>query len=158
MSMESALKRYPWYYSFDNAQRRCRDKSYKSYHRYGGRGIKFNMTHDDFQFLWDRDNASEMKQPSIDRIDNDKDYVVSNCRFIEHLENTRNGSIARGTKVSQIKDGIIIASFKTVIDAERSMKRDNPRPSAISKAINGRRTAYGFKWIKSPIERQASVE
>lgn len=37
--------------------------------------------------LWFRDNAGELKKPSIDRIDPTKGYVKENCRFIELSEN-----------------------------------------------------------------------
>ena len=58
------------------------------------------MTKDDFKFIWFRDKAHGMKQPSIDRIDNDGNYELSNCRFIEHRENARLGTMY------QLKNGL----------------------------------------------------
>lgn len=43
--------------------------------------------------LWFRDKAYLLKQPSIDRIDNDGDYTYDNCRFIEMRENRRLGGL-----------------------------------------------------------------
>src|SRR3990167_8753692 len=83
------LKRYPWYWSFLSAKHRCENKKYKNYRTYGGRGIKFLMTHADFEFLWKRDIAELMDRTSIDRINNDGNYEVDNCRFIEMVENSR---------------------------------------------------------------------
>lgn len=77
----------PWFVSFDKAKQRCTNSNNTHYRYYGGRGIKFLMTLDDFEFLWFRDKAYEMKRPSIDRIDPDGNYELNNCRFLEYLEN-----------------------------------------------------------------------
>jgi hypothetical protein len=81
----------PWYQSWENAKQRCTNTNNPNYKNYGGRGIRFNLSQDDFAFLWQRDNAAAMIKPSIDRIDSDGDYHLANCRFIEHLENSRRG-------------------------------------------------------------------
>lgn len=72
-----------------NMNQRCSLPSDKRFNRYGGRGIRVKMTRLELVSLWNRDKASEMKQPSIDRIDNDGHYEYSNCRFIEMSENVR---------------------------------------------------------------------
>jgi len=81
--------KYPWIKSCYPAKQRCNNPKNKRYHRYGGRGIKFLMTSADFEYLWFRDKAYLMKKPSIDRINNDGNYELSNCRFIELSENIR---------------------------------------------------------------------
>jgi hypothetical protein len=95
-SLISARKRYfetnPWAVSCNSAKQRCTNKNDEHYIRYGGRGIKFLMTSKDFKFLWHRDNAQNMKSPTIDRINNDGNYELSNCRFIERSENGRKGA------------------------------------------------------------------
>ena len=92
-----ALKKYkttyPWKRHFSRAKARCQNKNTTNYCRYGGRGIKFLMTKEDFKFLWFRDKAYNMKKPSTDRIDNDGNYELSNCRFIEQSENGKLGAI-----------------------------------------------------------------
>lgn len=82
------MENRPWARSMANASSRCRDKNGPAYPRYGGRGIKFFLTEDQVKFLWFRDRASEQNRPSIDRIDSNGHYSVSNCRFIEHRENS----------------------------------------------------------------------
>ncbi len=81
--------KYPWYYSMAAAKQRCTNPKSPHYHRYGGRGIKFNLTHADLRFLWTRDKADQMDHPSIDRKDNDGDYTLENCQFIEWRDNAR---------------------------------------------------------------------
>lgn len=81
----------PWYRFLHWARNRCRYPSSKMYHRYGGRGIKCLLTHQEVKILWERDKASKLKRPSLDRIDPDKNYEFENCRFIELEENIRKG-------------------------------------------------------------------
>lgn len=82
----------PWLGHFDAARTRCTNKKRKEYPRYGGRGIKFLLTHGDVEILWHRDNASNMVRPTIDRIDNDGHYELGNCRFIEKSVNSTKGN------------------------------------------------------------------
>ena len=85
------IKKMPWLISYRGAQQRCENPKYKSYHRYGGRGIRCIITPNEVKKLWIRDKASEMKWASIDRINNDCNYEISNCRFIELSENVKKG-------------------------------------------------------------------
>jgi len=80
----------PWYSHYSNAKYRCKNGAY------GKRGIKFEMTLGEFEFLWVRDNAHLLKRPSIDRINSHYGYTVSNCRFIELEENRRQGFYKQG--------------------------------------------------------------
>ena len=75
--------------------RRCTIPTAKSYRYYGGRGIQCYLTFEDMKFFWFRDRADLMERPSIDRIDNNGNYVRNNCRFIEVAENTRKGHLER---------------------------------------------------------------
>ena len=79
----------PWLSSFYNAKKRCETGKYKD------KGIEFIMLKEDFKELWFRDNAYKMEHPSIDRIDSEGDYIVSNCRFIEVAENRLGGIVGR---------------------------------------------------------------
>lgn len=83
------IKKMPWLISYRGAQQRCENPKYKAFHRYGGRGIRCLITPNEVKELWIRDNASKMKWPSIDRIDNDGNYEHKNCRFIELVDNVR---------------------------------------------------------------------
>ena len=82
-------ERNPWITHYRLAQQRCIKPNFDNYKYYGGRGIKFKMTKQDFEFLWKRDKAYLLKMPSIDRIDVNGNYILSNCRFIEQGLNTK---------------------------------------------------------------------
>ena len=86
-SNQDYYRKYPWMRSFVSARTRCTCKSATSYKRYGGAGIKFLMTAQDFKTLWERDKAHLMTRPTIDRIDTKGHYEISNCRFLELSEN-----------------------------------------------------------------------
>lgn len=86
-------KTHGWYLCYYNAKRRCNNPNNDHFNRYGGRGIKLLMSLKDFKYLWFRDKAYNLKQPSIDRIDNDGNYELNNCRFIEYLENSKRKTI-----------------------------------------------------------------
>lgn len=86
---------HPWLSSFYHAKQRCIDKNCKDYKNYGGRGIKFLMTKEDFKYLWNRDKGWLLENHSIDRINNNGNYELSNCRFIERSENSRKSNYER---------------------------------------------------------------
>lgn len=76
---------------------RCYNKNDKSYHRYGGRGIKMCQEWlDDYQKFenWCLSHGFE-EGLAIDRIDNDGDYSPDNCRFVTLKENNQNRRTTR---------------------------------------------------------------
>jgi len=72
-----------------NIKSRCRNPKDPKFKHYGGRGILVKMKKLDLVYLWERDAADYMKQPSIDRINADAHYEISNSRFIEMEENRK---------------------------------------------------------------------
>ena len=92
------LKEEPWKQHFKSAHQRCVNVNRTGYKYYGGKGIKFKLSIEEIKFLWFRDKAYNLKRPSIDRKDNDGNYELSNCRFIELLDNIYNPNIKRDEK------------------------------------------------------------
>lgn len=82
-------EKYPWYWSYASARQRCTNPKNPRFKRYGARGIKFCLTKADMAFMWNRDHATQMSTPSLDRINNNGDYALANCRFIEMSDNCR---------------------------------------------------------------------
>ncbi|MES0334820.1 MAG: hypothetical protein SFH39_00460 [Candidatus Magnetobacterium sp. LHC-1] len=87
LSQRMRRKKFPWESHYYAAKSRCCNKKMHNYHRYGGRGIKFLLTIKEVKILWDEYLAMTMVYPTIDRINNDGNYELSNCRFIEMKEN-----------------------------------------------------------------------
>ncbi len=85
-----------WYKSYIKAKGRCNNPNNTAYKYYGGKGIKFLMTVEDFRYLWYRDKGYLLDRPSIDRKNSNGNYTLKNCRFIERIEN--NSLAHRGEK------------------------------------------------------------
>lgn len=82
------FKSRPWMKKFYGAKQRCNNPRAVGFNYYGGRGIKMLLTPEEIGAIWKRDGADFMVKPSLDRIDPDGNYEFSNCRFIEHRENS----------------------------------------------------------------------
>lgn len=69
--------------------RRCYNKAYHSYHRYGGRGIVVcERWHTYANFKADMGHAYSPGL-SVDRINNDDPYELNNCRWLPKTENRK---------------------------------------------------------------------
>ena len=70
---------------------RCNNPNASHYYLYGGRGIKVCDEWQSFKAFrdWAIENGYSNKL-SIDRIDNNKDYMPSNCRFVDNVTQSRN--------------------------------------------------------------------
>jgi hypothetical protein len=88
-------KENPWYKIFYNIKNRCENPASIDYQWYGGKGIKCLLTKTEIKQLWVRDGADKMKRPSIDRLNSNYDYTLSNCRFIEHNDNCTKAQLER---------------------------------------------------------------
>lgn len=131
---------YPWMQHYSSAKERCLNKRNKRHHHYGGRGIKFLMTKDDFKFLWSRDKACDMKIPSIDRIDNDGNYEIENCEFIEKSENSRKdtqkGEQCNFSKLTENNVREIRTLFKNGVNQVVLAKQFGIKQNTISRIVN----------------------
>lgn len=143
------MKRCQWKSSYYQAKSRCININNPKYPRYSGRGIKFLMTMENFEFLWFIDNAYLMKCPSIDRKDNDGNYILENCEFIEMAKNAQKSSKNRIIK-QILKDGSF-KEFNSIREASLSLGVTSPKSGGLVNHLKGRKKTYhGFKWEYAP--------
>lgn len=143
---------YKWvdhslYVTWNNMKARCYDKSRPEYKNYGGRGVKICKAwrYDFEKFVSDMgDKPSE--EHSIDRIDNNKNYKLSNCRWATDVEQAQNkrvyatnktgyGGITKtesgGYKVRIVNTKINLGVFETLEEAieakGKNKKQTKPR-------------------------------
>ena len=93
------LAGHPLYVVWQGMKTRCYRRSHKHYKDYGGRGITIcDEWIDDFKAFadWASGNGHR-KGLQIDRIDNDGNYELSNCRFVTNAVNIRNSRSAKLT-------------------------------------------------------------
>jgi hypothetical protein len=89
----------PWIKYYDHSKFRCCYSTQKRHKYY--KNLEFNMTPNDFKFLWFRDRAWLLEKASIDRIDSKKEYNLNNCRFIELKQNQLQGLKERWDKFAR---------------------------------------------------------
>lgn len=113
-------KESPWLVHLWYAQKRCCDKK----HLYFRLGLKCVLSWEDIKFLWFRDNAKDMKKPSIDRIDGNKGYYKDNCRFIELIDNQRRRKNNNDLKVySLYKEGKTVDEICSIMKLSKNTVR-----------------------------------
>ena len=124
-----------------NIKERCCNPKSSHYYRYGARGIKNRLTYEDVALIWERDRASTLRRPSIDRVNVDGDYEINNCRFIELAENIAK---EKRKKVGQYTmNGIFVKEWPSMAEAERN----GFHHSNISECCNGKTESHmGFCW------------
>ena len=90
------LSREPMFLTHKSMLARCYSETHASYHNYGGRGIKVSKrwrVGDGTMSGYECFVADMGERPAgmqIDRIDNDKGYSKSNCRWVSRKDNSNN--------------------------------------------------------------------
>ncbi len=87
---------------------RCYNEKSKSYHLYGGRGIKVSDRWHSFSNFLD-DMAARPPKYQLDRIDPDGDYTPDNCRWVsakDNINNRRNSKINSDKYLYVLKDNL----------------------------------------------------
>lgn len=126
------------YRTWDAMKRRCYNPSTKHFEHYGGRGIKVcdRWRGSYSNFLADMGRRPSPKH-SLDRIDNDGDYELSNCRWTLQTIQIRNRSIAvtfewQGRMYSQMElseiSGVPFGTLRSRILRGWSLERAMTQP------------------------------
>jgi len=138
------LKQYrdknPWITTYNNAKQRCENLNHPDYKYYGLRGIKCLITVDEIKEIWFRDKAYNLIDPTIDRKDNNGNYELSNCRFIENIENSVKDK--RKPILQYDLNGNFIREWNSIKEASIYL-----HVTHISDVLNNyRKSCGGYKW------------
>lgn len=87
-----------FYTIWTDMKQRCSNKNYVKFHIWGGKGIKVcnkwlkfqNFKDDMYQSYLKHCATYSEKNTTLDRIDNEKDYIFSNCRWTTYLVQNNN--------------------------------------------------------------------
>jgi len=82
--------RWPEYYVWNGMLRRCRDKDHQDFKNYGGRGISVCDRWKDFALFIKDMGRKPSEKHTIERVNNDKDYELSNCIWASRKEQANN--------------------------------------------------------------------
>lgn len=85
------------YNTWKGIKKRCYQKTYQHYDRYGGRGIIMcEEWKNDFMAFYNDVGEAPSDEYQLDRIDNDGNYEPGNCRWVTRQENCRNRNVKAG--------------------------------------------------------------
>ena len=112
-------KRFPWKKTLRLIRERCLNKNSKDYSKYGGRGIECRITEYELKDLWYQDMGWSLKQPSIDRIDNDGNYEYTNCQYIEKGLNSKKDKMKRILQYDL--NGNFITEWESITEASKNL-------------------------------------
>lgn len=123
--------------------RRCYDKNHIRYFDYGGRGIRVCKRWLCFEyFLEDMSKFDEFEKLNngrffqIDRIDNDSDYCLDNCRIVSASDNSKN---KRNSILIMVKKDSA-TEVKCLLDVSREYNIDRKELKILAKhsaIVNG---------------------
>lgn len=90
MNRSKGDKHKPLYLVWYGMKRRCYDAASKSYHLYGGRGVKVCDRWMNFESFCEDVSPRPSPLHKLDRIDNDGNYEPSNVRWATQADQLRN--------------------------------------------------------------------
>lgn len=120
---------------WDGMIQRCHNSNCKDYKNWGGRGIKVCNEWREFEnFYADMGEAPEGR--SIDRIDNDKGYSKSNCRWATWKEQLRNRRNVRMLSIDGMTKPVVQWAEELGFNRQATVRRITARILANRAAIN----------------------
>ena len=135
----------PWKKAFGHLKDRCNNPNDISYPFYGLRDIQCLITEEEIRTIMIRDHYWDMQVPSIDRIENDGNYIFENCRCVEKGLNIaeRNKRLAKIVQQFDL-EGNLLKEWNGLGNIFRALHYFPPR---ISSCCRGKhKTSYGFIW------------
>lgn len=126
---DSSLYGSPIYKAWQNMKTRCYNEKSTEFHRYGGRSIQVCEKWQLFKGFYEDMGKTYKVGLTLDRIDNDSNYELGNCRWATMLQQANN----RSTNTFLVLDGV----KKTFAEWCRESKQ---KPSTI------RQRYYVYGW------------
>lgn len=113
---------------------RCRNPKHKSYKNYGGRGITVCEEWNSFVYfvLWAINNGYK-DNLTLDRIDNDKNYEPSNCRWVTMKEQMNNRRIGEHVIINGNTKSFSIRQRNQRWEYRVELPRENGKRVQVSK-------------------------
>ena len=93
-------QKFPWLTAYYYAKRKCEDQKHIGYSKEGRLGIKFEITREQMQEVWNRDNGSNLNRPILQRIDSTQNYTVDNVRFVQR-QNKKEYTVKETVEITQ---------------------------------------------------------
>lgn len=116
-------------------KQRCLDKNQKSYVNYGGRGIKIcDEWINSFSFFYNEMYNDYKKGLEIDRIDNNGNYELSNCRWVNRKVQSNNRRSNVVLELNGVKNNVTQWSEITKISSKIIFQRIN-RGRSVEKTL-----------------------
>jgi len=145
------------YKSWAGMKARCNNPNQTGYERYGGRGITYDASWENFETFLEDMGFKPNSKMELDRINNDGNYCKENCRWATKKEQTRNRGGKRPTR-SYTFDGktMCIADWakEVGISPQSMQKRLNngwPLEEAFSKERHDKKGSKQVKPSKSKL-------
>lgn len=89
----TANRHQPEYRNWVSMRNRCLREWHHSYERYGEAGVEIDPAWDDFSKFLEDMGPKPSPEHTIDRIENNKGYCKSNCRWATPTEQVRNRTV-----------------------------------------------------------------
>ena len=137
-----------FYQVWKNVRRRCNNIKSKDYHRWGGRGITYDLKWNNylnfkkdmyFKYLY-AIKQLKIKKPSIERINNNGNYCFDNCIFIELKDQNKNTRKNKWFKAISPERKIILSKNQSEF-----CKKYNLNKQKVNGCLKNR---YGYKSVK----------
>jgi hypothetical protein len=127
------------YYIWRNMRRRCTDSKDEAYHRYGGRGIKVcDRWFNSYDFFID-DMGECPQDLTLDRINVEGNYELSNCRWVTQSVQQNNKSTNHPITFNGETLNISQWADKLGIGRDTLWKRINTYKMPLEKALQKKR-------------------
>lgn len=132
------------YKSWNAMKQRCTNPNNPEYKNYGGRGIKYDKKWETFGGFFE-DMGVRPENTTLDRIDVDKDYNKTNCRWATKEQQQRNQRIHKNPEVGITYDENH-KTCKWVAGISYKNKRHANRFKTKNEAINWRKRKERELW------------